>query len=284
MRFQPFMRFCTFCLLFSMGMACQVTEIKTRSDRSDITLTPITSHVWRHTTYKEFPQWGKVPANGLVVVNNGDAIMIDTPWNDSQTAELLDLIQDKLNASVSKVIVTHFHEDCMGGLGEMHRREIESYSSSLTKVFTAEKKLPLPQIGFQTRLTMSYANITLEASYFGGGHTHDNIVVYIPEENVLFGGCLIKAADAKNIGNRSDADMQAWPETLKKVYAAYPSDIIVVPGHGEIGGRDLIEHTFRLVMDENSGMQSARPSSVPSLSDDQSKPGKAIKDYKDLIQ
>ncbi len=38
----------------------------------------------------------------------------------------------------------------------------------------------------------------------------------------------------------------AYPATLKKVKAAYARARIVVPGHGDPGGPELIDHTLKL--------------------------------------
>ena len=40
---------------------------------------------------------------------------------------------------------------------------------------------------------------SIEAFYPGPGHSPDNIVVWIPEARVLFGGCLVKSAGAKGL-------------------------------------------------------------------------------------
>ena len=86
----------------------------------------------------------------------------------------------------------------------------------------------------------------MELAFPGGGHTVDNIVAWIPAKKILFAGCLVKALNAKNIGNTEDADLVAYPITLKKVKEKYPDAKIVVPGHGRPGELDLIDHTIRL--------------------------------------
>ncbi|MDZ7613831.1 MAG: hypothetical protein U5K51_09100 [Flavobacteriaceae bacterium] len=54
---------------------------------------------------------------------------------------------------------------------------------------------------FNESLTLSIGNKKVNAEYFGEGHTKDNIVGYFPNENAVFGGCLIKevGAEAKDI-------------------------------------------------------------------------------------
>ena len=83
-------------------------------------------------------------------------------------------------------------------------------------------------------------------TYFGAGHTTDNVVAWLPKQKILFAGCLVKSLDSTSLGNTKDGDLAAYPVTLRKVQAAYPHAKIVIPGHGDWGGPELIEHTLRL--------------------------------------
>ncbi len=58
---------------------------------------------------------------------------------------------------------------------------------------------------------------------------------------------MLKDNQTTSIGNISDADVTAWPKTLDKVKAKFPSARYVVPGHGNYGGTELIEHTKQIV-------------------------------------
>ena len=85
-----------------------------------------------------------------------------------------------------------------------------------------EKGLPVPEHGFTDSLTVSLDGMPLQCYYLGGGHATDNIVVWLPTENILFGGCMLKDNQATSIGNISDADVTAWPKTLDKVKSQVP--------------------------------------------------------------
>ncbi|MCC8153382.1 MAG: hypothetical protein LIP01_03695 [Tannerellaceae bacterium] len=81
----------------------------------------------------------------------------------------------------------------------------------------------------------------------GRGHATDNIVVWIPSEKVLYPGCMVKDLQATDLGNLSDADVEAWPGTIEKVIRKFPSAKWVIPGHGEAGGLELLYHTLDLL-------------------------------------
>ncbi|MCG8482478.1 MAG: hypothetical protein MJA31_04145, partial [Clostridia bacterium] len=78
-------------------------------------------------------------------------------------------------------------------------------------------------------------------------HSPDNLVIYFPQKRILFGGCMVKSLQSKNLGNTADADLDEWPKSIKRVLERYQEDAdIVVPGHGKCGSIDLLSHTIEL--------------------------------------
>ena len=100
-------------------------------------------------------------------------------------------------------------------------------------------------------MSLSCGDNRVELSFLGGGHTIDNIVAWIPAMKILFGGCLVKSLNARNLGNTKEADLMSYPATLKKVREKYSEAKIVIPGHGQPGGIELIDHTIKLCNNEN---------------------------------
>jgi len=215
----------------------------------DVTVERIAAGIWLHTSYYDLLQLKNVPANGLIVIDGQDAVMIDTPWTDEQTAVLFDWVAREHKAAVRKVVPTHSHIDCAGGLAEAHRRGADSFALQKTAEILAAAKKPAPKNWFTGRMSLACGDTRIEPAFFGGGHTIDNIVVWIPAKKMLFGGCLVKALNAKNLGNISESDLTAFPKTLKKVKEAYPDAKTVIPGHGQPAGLNLIDHTINLCED-----------------------------------
>ncbi|GHT54487.1 hypothetical protein FACS189451_09580 [Bacteroidia bacterium] len=116
----------------------------------------------------------------------------------------------------------------------------------MTIELAKEHRMPVPQIGFTDSLHLSLHSEDVYCYYLGGGHSTDNIVVWIPSEKILFGGCLLKDIHSKGLGNISDAKLEEWPETIGNVIAKFPDATIVIPGHGQIGGKELLQHTKKL--------------------------------------
>ncbi len=212
----------------------------------DVVLHRIDEGIWVHTTYKNLQGYGRVGANGLVVIDGKEALLIDLPWTDEQTAVLFDRIARDFGAAVTAVVPTHFHEDCMGGLAKAHRRGAASYALDKTVILAKQHQLPVPQHAFTGARAVHCGKTAVMLGYFGAGHTLDNIVAWLPQQKVLFGGCLIKSLDSNSLGNTTDGDLAAYPKTVREVRAAYPRVEVVVPGHGAWGGAELIDHTLTL--------------------------------------
>ncbi|MFZ2955664.1 MAG: MBL fold metallo-hydrolase [Candidatus Ozemobacteraceae bacterium] len=85
--------------------------------------------------------------------------------------------------------------------------------------------------------------------YVGPGHTTDNIVVWFPRDKVLFGGCMLKCADAKDLGYIGESNLSEWGNSLRRLQEKVRGVEHVIPGHGDVGGTKLILHTEELLLD-----------------------------------
>jgi len=243
--------FVFFLILFWAGSGLGLfTEEKVKAVirvDSDFQLTRIKQGFYVHTTWFEFPGFGRYPSNGLVFIKNNKALLVDTPVTEKQTKQLYTYLKESMDTRVTKLIISHYHDDCLGGLGYLQGLGIPSISSGLTRQECRKRGLPLTAKGFENKLTMTFEGQEVICRYFGSGHTVDNIVVFFPDRKVLFGGCLVKSLESSSLGNTKDAVVKEWGATLKKIMAAYIEIDVVVPGHGAYGNSALLIHTVRLV-------------------------------------
>lgn len=205
----------------------------------------ISAHVYEHTTFMDVSGYGRVPCNGMIVVDAHDAVVLDTPPDDRSAEELISFLRRK-GIRVTAVVATHFHRDCVGGLKAFHRHGIASYANARTiSLLQRQSGATIPRHAFDSLLELQAGRCTVHVRYFGEGHTADNVVGYVAADKVLFGGCLIKALGADK-GNLDDANTAAWPATVSRVRASYPDVRLVIPGHGAVGDSSLLGYTIRL--------------------------------------
>ena len=218
----------------------------------DIQLIHLQDSVYVHVTWYHLDNFGRFSSNGLILIKDGQALMIDTPMDNVMTERLARFLKDSLSVSVTRLITGHFHDDCLGGLEYLQSIGVESIANSRTIAKCEELDLPIPSTSFTDSLTFDFNGVQIDCQYFGAGHSFDNITVWIPGNKILFGGCLVKSMDSKGLGNLSDAIVSDWDITIKKVMKRYSVFKIVIPGHGDIGGTELLTHTIELVEKEKA--------------------------------
>lgn len=240
-----------FSVLFSfLVTGCTAQKVSSvRYDSEILHIESVTENVYRHVSYLDVPDFGKVPCNGLIFLTKNGAIVFDTPTTDAASAELIQWIRKEQSKDIKAIVINHFHEDCLGGLQEFHNAGIKSYANNRTIALAKENKSPVPENGFEDKLELHIDNKNTITEFFGAGHSGDNVVSYIPSERTLFGGCMIKEIGAGK-GNMADADVEQWPNTVQRIKQKITDIKIVVPGHGNPGGPELFDYTIRLFQQE----------------------------------
>jgi metallo-beta-lactamase class B len=235
-------------LICSIHVACYAMEpVDTIKISKDLGLVKISGNAYLHVSYSFVRDYGRVAANGLVFINNKNAFLFDTPWNDSLTKELVSYLKNKMGIEIKGFFPNHWHSDCMGGLAYLQGKGIDSYASQKTIDIARAQKLPVPAHGFSDSLRLFLDNKEIDCYYFGAAHSLDNVVVWIPSEKILFPGCMIKDLNSTNLGFTGDGDLKTYPATIDKLINKFRDAGIVIPGHGQYGGFDLILHTRELL-------------------------------------
>lgn len=218
---------------------------KTIYQSNDLQVVQLTENTFVHVSYLQTEDFGKVPCNGLIVKNGNEAIVFDTPSNDTSSATLIKWITESLHCKINAIVPTHFHNDCLGGLALFDKNNIPSYAYFKTIELAKENNYFVPNKSFNDSLVLQVGTEKALVTFFGEGHTKDNVVAYFPSEQVLFGGCLIKELDA-NKGYLGDANLAAWSGTVEKIKQKYKKVNLVVPGHGAYGNGALLDYTIKL--------------------------------------
>jgi glyoxylase-like metal-dependent hydrolase (beta-lactamase superfamily II) len=215
-------------------------------------------------------------SNSLIIkASDSDIVLIDTPYDNDATLQMLNWIKKNLNPQNITAINTGFHIDNLGGNGCLLDNKIDIYGSDLTVKLIDERsyktqqqiltwlnnpgqekyrkvyesmvfKKPNHLFKIQDGLNLKIGSLSFEVFYPGESHSPDNVVVYIKELHLLFGGCMVKSLEAKNLGFTGDANLRDWPTSIRKIQKKYPQATIVIPHHGNWGDRSLLKHTLDL--------------------------------------
>ncbi|WP_400075680.1 subclass B1 metallo-beta-lactamase, long type [Winogradskyella sp. R77965] len=221
-------------LSFIFYLLVNVLLGQTEKVSKSLTLTKLSESIYIHT-YKN--------NNGLIYIDNKEAIIISTPNSDLETQNLINWVKKK--ASIVGFVIDRWHPDAMEGIDIVHNNDIKTYSNELTRLIAKEKGLPIPDFGFNKKLELKVGNNILVCHYLGEAHTTDGIVAWIPKEKTLFAGNEIRNKNGW-IGNIADANLSEWSNTAKRIRNNYGDAKIVIPGHGNYGGSELIDYTIDL--------------------------------------
>jgi metallo-beta-lactamase class B len=234
--------------LFLIGCQSQKTPQNTENivyTSDSLVIKQLTPNTYQHISFLQTETFGNVPCNGMIVINKNEAIVIDTPVNYETSYELINWISKDKNAEIIAVVPTHFHDDCLGGLTAFEKNNIPPYANTQTIELAKANAMNIPQNGFNDIMTLPVGSIKIDLTFFGEGHTRDNIVAYVENDKVLFGGCLVKELNAGK-GYLGDANVDEWSKTIEKISDYYPNLQLVIPGHGKAGNKELLNFTAQL--------------------------------------
>ncbi len=204
--------------------------------------------VWFHTSWRVLES-GPFPSNGMVVFGKRRTVLIDTAWSVADSDLLLTGVDRVAPPTRSKLlVVTHAHDDRMVGLPALRAQGVASLGFRQTVQDALARGLVAPDATFGGReKRISAGGKTVTLYHPGPAHTRDNIVAFVEEDGVLFGGCMIRAMGSTALGNTADADLAAWPHSARAVKARFGAKVRhVIPGHGAPGGPELLDHTIAL--------------------------------------
>lgn len=214
-----------------------------------VTLSPIADGVWVHTTNYTIPGQSPIPVNGLVVIDGEDVTLVDGAWGELATLSLIEAVREETKLPVTRMVVTHHHADRTAGVDAAEREGLEVFTHPDTPTLAAINGWPVPNTSVaalkdpQSRTRVG----KIEVAFPGHGHAQDNLVAYLPDSGILYGGCAVRGAEVQTLGNMEDANLSEWREALLWTKATYPDTKTVVPGHGKGANLSLIDATIALI-------------------------------------
>ncbi len=135
----------------------------------------------------------------------------------------------------------HAHEDAAAMLADkgdfMKGRFAESDDPHRDEVVATE--LVIPDHTFSSSRVIDLGDRTVELVFPGRGHTSGDIVVRVPEVDVMMAGDLIEESAKPFIG--LDSYPFEWPASLDLVLSMSTEDTRLVPGHGVVVDRAFVD-------------------------------------------
>ncbi len=190
-----------------------------------------------------------------VILGRAEVLVIDTRSTYAQAREIQADIRELTDDPVGVVVDTHGHFDHVFGngifrpatiwghercvtfmvrTGEARKRTIAAEEPALADEL-AEIVIDPPDRIFATHARVEVGGREVMLRYLGRGHTDHDVVIEIPETDVVFAGDLLENGNVPFFGDAYPLD---WPTTAAALAVRVKEGSgIVVPGHGDCGDR-----------------------------------------------
>ena len=222
-----------------------LTKTFGQTEEAKLKISHLTGDFYIYTTYNTY-EGSKIPANGMYLVSKDGVVLFDTPWDTTQFQPLLDSIRLKHNKNVILCIATHWHSDRTEGLEYYEQKGIKTYTTSLTDNLSKKNNNKRAEYLIEKDTVFTTGQYSFETYYPGQGHTEDNIVIWFNNEKILYGGCLIKGADAEDLGFLGDGNVIEYETTLKNVQKKYPDPKFIIVSHHDWNNINSLKHSIKL--------------------------------------
>ncbi len=232
-------------LLTTLCLLVAFTNLIAQDRATKLRITHLTGDFYIYETYNEY-KGTLIPANGMYLVTAAGVALFDSPWDTTQFQPLLDSIQQRHHSTVVMCFATHFHTDRTAGLEYYRKLGIKTFTATQTDELSKLRGMKRAQFLLQKDSAFTLGGYSFETYYPGPGHAPDNIVLWFPQQKILYGGCLVKSTEDNDLGNLGDADVNKYASSVKKVIQKCTSPAYVIPGHGDWTDKRSLKHTLEM--------------------------------------
>ncbi len=178
-----------------------------------------------------------------LVVGSERAVVVDTGSSPAQGAELRAAVSRVTSLPLAAAVVTHWHYDHAFGLAAFADVETIAHESVRDRLLHADAAaeaerlglastdLALPNRELVVMAALDLGDRRVELAHLGLGHTDGDLVVVVPDADLLFVGDLLESAGPPSFGD--DCYPDEWGNTLDGVIGLMTATTQAVPGHGD---------------------------------------------------
>jgi glyoxylase-like metal-dependent hydrolase (beta-lactamase superfamily II) len=185
-----------------------------------------------------------------LIVGSQRIMLVDTGSSPERGRALRTSLAAVTDKPLSAVVVTHWHAGHAFGLvafADMQRIAHESVRLRLTSPEAAAEaerlglqpdELGQPDVEVAVATAIDLGDRRVEIVHIGRGHTDGDLLVVVPDADLLFAGDLINSAGPPALG--PDSVPEEWPATLDGVIGLMTATTLAIPGHGEPVDREFV--------------------------------------------
>ena len=196
--------------------------------------------------------------NSGVIIGDESVMIIEAQATPKLARKVIERVRSVTDKPISHLVLTHYHAVRVLGaaaygapqviMGDAARamvaeRGAEDWASEFARfprLFDGHEEiagLTWPTTTFSDRMTVHLGQRRVDLMHLGRAHTAGDIVIHVPDENVMFTGDIVEFRSACYCGDGHFGD---WPATLERIGAF---DLAAIaPGRGDaLVGSAMVE-------------------------------------------
>lgn len=204
--------------------------------------------------------------NSGVIIGDDAVMVVEAQATPRLARKVIEKIREVTDKPITHLALTHYHAvrvlgasayqaqqiimgaRARGMVVERGKEDWESEFQRFPRLFEGHEEIPgltWPTTTFTDGMSVWLGNRRVDLMHLGRGHTAGDIVIHVPDENVMFTGDLVEYHSACYCGDGHFAD---WPRTLERIRALGPDAI--APGRGDaLMGEEMVEAAIDLTRD-----------------------------------
>ena len=187
--------------------------------------------------------------NSGIIIGDESVMVIDAQATPTLARQVIEKVRSVTDKPISHLVLSHYHAVRVLGASEYKANNIimssiarsmvvergkedwDSEFDRFPRLFNGYQEIPgltWPTTTFENKMSVFLGKRRIDLYFLGRAHTAGDIVVHVPDSNVLFTGDIVEYKSACYCG---DAHLQDWPATLKNISKFHA--VSLVPGRGE---------------------------------------------------
>ena len=187
--------------------------------------------------------------NSGIIIGDDSVLVIDAQATPTLARQVIQKVRSVTDKPISHLVLSHYHAVRVLGAAEYKASNIimsskarsmvvergqedwDSEFDRFPRLFKGHEEisgLTWPTTTFDKKMSLFLGKRRVDLYFLGRAHTAGDIVIHVPDSNVLFTGDIVEYKSACYCG---DAHLQDWPKTLGKI--AKFQAVSLVPGRGD---------------------------------------------------
>ncbi len=187
--------------------------------------------------------------NSGIIIGDESVMVIDAQATPTLARQVIEKVRSVTDKPISHLVLSHYHAVRVLGASEYKANNIimsskarsmvlergqedwDSEFDRFPRLFKGHQEIPgltWPTTTFENKMSVFLGKRRIDLYFLGRAHTAGDIVIHVPDSNVLFTGDIVEYKSACYCG---DAHLQDWPATLNNI--AKFQAVSLVPGRGD---------------------------------------------------